>query len=103
MNVIGIILLTLFLFLVLYLIVSMWIDIYSTEERITVGSKWEIWEGDPFKGHNVVEIVAEKDGYIKFTKHVYDSNNSLIYSDSTSMSKRHFTRELLKTRFNKIQ
>lgn len=102
MNVIGIILLSSFLFFVLYLIVSMWIDVYSTEERIVIGSKWEIWEGDPFKGHNVVEIVDEKDGYVKFTKHVYGSNNSLIHSDSTSMNKRYFVRELLKTRFKQI-
>lgn len=102
MNVIGIILLSSFLFFVLYLIVSEWINIYSTEERITVGSKWEIWEGDPFKGYNIVEIIAERDGYVKFMRQVYDSNNSLVYSDTTSMSKRYFVKDLLKTRFKQI-
>lgn len=103
MNAIGIILLTLFLFLVLYLVVSNWSDIYSTEGRITVGSKWEIWDGDPFKGYNVVEIVDERDGYVKYRRQTFNSDGICVYSESNSMSKRYFVRELVKTRFKQIQ
>lgn len=103
MNVIGIILLSSFFLLVLYLVVSMWIDVYNTEKLIIIGSKWEIWEGDPFKGHNVVEIVDEKDGYVKYRKQTFNSDGVCVYSESNSMSKRYFVRELVKTRFKQIQ
>lgn len=103
MNVIGIILLSSFFLLVFYLIVSMWIDVYNTEKLINVGSEWEIWDGDPFKGHNVVEIVDEKDGYVKYRKQTFNSDGICVYSESNSMSKRHFTEELVKTRFKQIQ
>ena len=103
MNVIGIILLSSFFLLVLYLVVSMWIDVYNTEKLIIIGSKWEIWEGDPFKGYNIVEIEDEKDGYVKYRKQTFNSDGTCVYSESNSMSKRYFVRELVKTRFKQIQ
>ena len=103
MNVIGIILLSSFFLLVLYLVVSMRTDVYNTEKLITIGSKWEVWDGDPFKGHNVVEIVDERDGYVKYRKQTFNSDGTCVYSESNSMSKQCFARELLKTRFKQIQ
>ena len=103
MNFLGLSILICFLFFVIYLFISMEVDMARIREQITIGSKWEIWEGDPFKGHNIVEIEDERDGYVKFTKHIYDSNNSLVHSESSSMSKRYFASDLLKTRFKQIQ
>lgn len=103
MNVIGIILLVSFLFFILYLVVSMWTDVYNTEKLITIGSKWEIWDGDPFKGHNIIEIVDERDGYVKYRKQTFNSDGTCVYSESNSMSKRYFVKDLLKTRFKQIQ
>ena len=103
MNVIGIILLGSFLLFILYLFSSMCIDVHNTEKLITIGSKWEVWDGDPFKGHNVVEIVDEKDGYVKYRKQTFNSDGACVYSESNSMSKQCFARELLKTRFKQIQ
>ena len=103
MNVIGIILLGSFLLFILYLFSSMCIDVHNTEKLIAIGSKWEVWDGDPFKGHNVVEIVDEKDGYVKYRKQTFNSDGVCVYSESNSMSKRYFVNDLLKTRFKQIQ
>ena len=103
MKFIGLLALIWVLFFILYLFISMWIDMRRYKERITIGSKWEIWVGDPFKGYNIVEIEDERDGYVKYRKQTFNSDGTCVGSKSDSMSKRCFVSELLKTRFKQIQ
>ena len=103
MKFIGLLALIWFLFFILYLFISMWIDMRRYTTQITVGSKWEIWEGDPFKEYNVVEIVDERGEYVKYLKQTFNSDGTCVGSESNSMSKQCFVRELLKTRFKQIQ